>query len=77
LDLKVTSGSDLDLHANGFQNPNTAVNGHPYYAWDVASEDMHNSHYQAYTTSPNDIVEPQNLICHCNNSGEVRLEHEV
>jgi hypothetical protein len=46
LDLTVTSGSDIDLHSSGLQNPNTAVNGYPCYAWDVASEDMHNSHYQ-------------------------------
>jgi hypothetical protein len=64
LNLTVTSGSDLDLHQSGSQNPTTAVNGYPYYAWDVASEDMQNSQYQAYTTSPNNPVDPENVIYH-------------
>jgi hypothetical protein len=77
LDLTVTSGSDLDLNPSGVQNSNTAVNGYPYYAWDVASEDMHRSQSQAYPRSSDNIVEPQNVIYHCNNSEEVTWEHEI
>jgi hypothetical protein len=77
LDLTVTSGSDLDLNPREVQNPNTAVNGYPYYAWDVASEDMHRSQYQANPTSSDNIVEPLNVIYHCNNSEEVTWEHEI